>query len=146
MKLNVQHIYIRSTDAVDTLIENRIIALQPRLQIEEANVRLEHRREISPAFRVHVHLVTPAPRSWQKAEITRSVPPLKRSWRTWKKDHQPLPEARPAAQEQPAIALRAAGQMKLRGNSVPHPSLSPTGREDGRRTDCIIYNQPNTEL
>jgi len=61
MKLNVQHIHIRSTDAVDTLIEDRIIALQPRLQIEEANVRLEHRREISPAFRVHVHLVTPGP-------------------------------------------------------------------------------------
>ena len=61
MKLNVQHIHIRSTDAVDTLIEDRIIALQPRLQIEEANVRLEHRREISPAFHVHVHLVTPGP-------------------------------------------------------------------------------------
>ena len=61
MKLTVQHFHIRSTDAVDTLIEERILALQPRLQIEEANVRLEHRREISPAFRVHVHLVTPGP-------------------------------------------------------------------------------------
>ena len=61
MKLNVQHIHIRSTDAVDSLIEDRIIALQPRLQIDEANVRLEHRREISPAFHVHVHLVTPGP-------------------------------------------------------------------------------------
>ena len=61
MKLNVQHIHIRSTDAVDTLIENRIIALQPRLQIDEVNVRLEHRRGISPAFHVHVHLVTPGP-------------------------------------------------------------------------------------
>jgi ribosomal subunit interface protein len=61
MKLNVQHIHIRSTDAVDTLIEESIIALQPHLQIEEANVRLEHRRESSPAFRVHVRLVTPGP-------------------------------------------------------------------------------------
>ena len=59
MKLNVQHIHIRSTDAVDTLIEDRIIALQPRLQIEEANVRLEHQQESSPAFHVHVQLVTP---------------------------------------------------------------------------------------
>lgn len=61
MKLTVQHFEIRSTDAVDTLIEERILALQPYLQIDEANVRLEHRREISPAFRVEVHLVTPGP-------------------------------------------------------------------------------------
>lgn len=61
MKLNIQHIHIRSTDAMDSIIENRIIALQPRLQIDEANVRLEHRREISPAYHVHVHLVTPGP-------------------------------------------------------------------------------------
>ena len=61
MKLTVQHFHIRSIDAVDTLIEERIMALQPRLQIDEANVRLEHRRESSPAFRVHVQLVTPGP-------------------------------------------------------------------------------------
>lgn len=61
MKLTVQHFDIRSTNVVDTLIEERILALQPRLQIDEANVRLEHRHEISPAFRVHVHLVTPGP-------------------------------------------------------------------------------------
>jgi ribosome-associated translation inhibitor RaiA len=61
MKLTVQHFHIRSIAAVDTLIEERIIALQPRLQIEEANVRLEHQQESSPAFRVHVHLVTPGP-------------------------------------------------------------------------------------
>jgi ribosomal subunit interface protein len=61
MKMTVQHFDIRSTNVVDTLIEERILALQPRLQIDEANVRLEHRREISPAFRVHVHLVTPGP-------------------------------------------------------------------------------------
>ena len=43
MKLTVQHFHIRSVDAVDALIEERIIALQPRLQIDEANVRLEPR-------------------------------------------------------------------------------------------------------
>ena len=59
MKLSLQHIHIRSSDAVDTLIEERVIALQPRLQIDEANVRLEHRQETSPAFRVQVQLVTP---------------------------------------------------------------------------------------
>ena len=61
MKLTVQHHHLRSTDELDSLIEERIIALQPRLQIEEANVRLERRHEESPPFRVRVHLVTPAP-------------------------------------------------------------------------------------
>ena len=61
MKLTLEHHHLRSTDELDTLIEERIIALQPRLQIDEANVSLEHRRESSPAFRVHVHLVTPGP-------------------------------------------------------------------------------------
>jgi ribosome-associated translation inhibitor RaiA len=31
------------------------------LRIEEAHVRLEHRPEASPSFRVRVHLVTPGP-------------------------------------------------------------------------------------
>ncbi len=61
MKLTLEHHHLRSTDELDSLIEERILALQPRLQIDEANVRLEHRRESSPAFRVHVHLVTPGP-------------------------------------------------------------------------------------
>lgn len=61
MKLTLEHHHLRSTDTLDSLIEERILALQPRLQIDEANVRLEHRQESSPAFRVHVHLVTPGP-------------------------------------------------------------------------------------
>jgi len=52
---------IHMKTALLTLLEDRIIAPQPRLRIEEANVRLEHRRESSPAFHVHVHLVTPDP-------------------------------------------------------------------------------------
>ena len=61
MKLTVQHHYLRSSDELDSLIENRILALQPRLQIDEANVRLECHFEESPAFSVHIHLVTPGP-------------------------------------------------------------------------------------
>jgi hypothetical protein len=61
MKLIVQHHHLRSRDEVDSLIENRILALQPRLQIDEASVHLECRREQSPAFTVRVHLVTPGP-------------------------------------------------------------------------------------
>jgi len=61
MKLTLAHHRLRSTDELDSLIEERILALQTRLRIEEANVRLEHSRESSPAFCVHVHLVTPGP-------------------------------------------------------------------------------------
>jgi ribosome-associated translation inhibitor RaiA len=61
MKLHVQHHQVRSTDELDSLIENRILALQPRLQIDEANVRLEGCFQESPAFSVRIHLVTPGP-------------------------------------------------------------------------------------
>lgn len=61
MKVTLQHFDIRSTDALDTFVEERILGLLPRLQIDEANVRLERHRGTSPAFRVQVHLVTPGP-------------------------------------------------------------------------------------
>ena len=61
MKLNVQHHNLRSTHEVDLLIENRILALEPRVQIDEAKVRLECRFESSPAFGARIHLVTPGP-------------------------------------------------------------------------------------
>jgi ribosomal subunit interface protein len=61
MKLNLQHHNVRSTHALDSLIENRILALQPRLRIDEAHVRLECRFESSPPFGVRIHLVTPGP-------------------------------------------------------------------------------------
>lgn len=61
MKITIQHFEVRSTHSLDSSVEERILALQPRLQIDEANVRLEHHRETSPAYGVHVHLVTPGP-------------------------------------------------------------------------------------
>jgi ribosome-associated translation inhibitor RaiA len=61
MKLNVQHHNLRSSHELDSLIEDRILDLQPRLQIDEANIRLECRFEASPAFSVRIHLVTPGP-------------------------------------------------------------------------------------
>jgi ribosome-associated translation inhibitor RaiA len=61
MKLAVQHHHLRSSDELDSLIENRILALQARIQIDEAHVRLECRFEESPAFSVRVHLVTAGP-------------------------------------------------------------------------------------
>lgn len=61
MKLTVQHVRVRSTDELDSLIEEGILALQPRLRIEEAKIRLACHHEKSPAYSVNVHLVTPGP-------------------------------------------------------------------------------------
>ena len=61
MKLITQHHNLRSTDELDSLVEERILAFEPRLQIDEAHVRLECNWEQSPAFRVAIHIVTPGP-------------------------------------------------------------------------------------
>lgn len=61
MKLTLQHLSIRSTNALDSWIEKQIFSLQSTLRIDEANVRLVRQPEASPAYRVHVHLVTPGP-------------------------------------------------------------------------------------
>lgn len=61
MKLTVQHFDIPSTHVVDKRIEEGILALQSRLRIDEAKVRLEYKAESSPPFHVSVHLVTPGP-------------------------------------------------------------------------------------
>ena len=61
MKLTLQHLCIRSTNALDSWIEKQSFSLQPALRIDEANVRLVRQPEASPAYRVHVHLVTPGP-------------------------------------------------------------------------------------
>jgi ribosome-associated translation inhibitor RaiA len=61
MRLNVQHLNIRSLDALDSWVENQILCLGRARQIDEANVRLIRRHDASPACSVHVHLVTPGP-------------------------------------------------------------------------------------
>jgi ribosome-associated translation inhibitor RaiA len=61
MKLTLQHHQVRSSQELDSLIEDRILALQPQRQIDEATVRLECHFERSPAYRVQMHLVTPGP-------------------------------------------------------------------------------------
>lgn len=61
MKLTLQHLSVRSTDQLDGWVEDRILSLQERLQIDEALVRLECCFEASPPFAVRIHLVTPGP-------------------------------------------------------------------------------------
>jgi ribosomal subunit interface protein len=61
MKVTVEHASVPSTDSIDSLVEDRILALSRRIQIEEARVRLECCRAISPKYRVSIHIVTPGP-------------------------------------------------------------------------------------
>ena len=61
MRLNVQHLNLRSLDRLDSWIENQIFALGETRQIDEANVHLMRQPDASPAYQVKVHLVTPGP-------------------------------------------------------------------------------------
>jgi hypothetical protein len=61
MRINLQHLNLRSRDGLDRWVEENILALGETRQIDEANVRLECRSESSPPFTVHIHLVTPGP-------------------------------------------------------------------------------------
>ena len=61
MRLNVQRLNIRALDAFDSWVERQIRALGQARQIDEANVRLARLADASPAYQVHVHLVTPGP-------------------------------------------------------------------------------------
>lgn len=61
MRMNVQHLNIRSLDTIHGWVEQQLRALGATRQIDEANVRLVRLENASPAFQVHVHLVTPGP-------------------------------------------------------------------------------------
>lgn len=61
MKLTLQHKNVRSTNTLDSWIEEQIISLQPALQIDEAVISLTHDNDASPAFHVKAHLITPGP-------------------------------------------------------------------------------------
>lgn len=61
MRLNVQHLNIRPLDMIDAWVEKQLRALGATRQIDEANVRLVRLLDASPAYQVHVHLVTPGP-------------------------------------------------------------------------------------
>jgi hypothetical protein len=50
MKLTLKHTHVRSTDALDTWVEEQILSLQPLLQIDEANVTLALRCRGEPRF------------------------------------------------------------------------------------------------
>ena len=61
MRLNIQHLNLRSISALDAWVEKQIFALGQARQIDEANIRLVRLENASPAYQVNVHLVTPGP-------------------------------------------------------------------------------------
>ena len=61
MRINLQHLNVRSRDGLDRWVEEQILALSEARWTDEANVRLKCRSESSPPFAVHIHLVTPGP-------------------------------------------------------------------------------------
>ena len=61
MKLNLKHVSIRSTNALDAWVEKQILALGEARQIDEAHIELIHHADASPAYEARVHLVTPGP-------------------------------------------------------------------------------------
>jgi len=61
MRLNLQHLNLRSLDSLDSWVEKQILALGQARQIDEANIRLVRLENASPAYQVNVHLVTPGP-------------------------------------------------------------------------------------
>ncbi len=61
MKMNLKHVSIRSTNTLDSWVEKQILALGGARQIDEANIKLAHQADASPAYEASVHLVTPGP-------------------------------------------------------------------------------------
>ncbi len=61
MRINLQHLNIRSRDGLDRWVEEQILALGEARWIDEANVRLEGRSVSRPPFAVHIRLITPGP-------------------------------------------------------------------------------------
>ncbi len=61
MRINLQHLNLRSDDGLDRWVEEQILLLGEARQIDEANVRLECHLDSSPPFAVSIHLVTPGP-------------------------------------------------------------------------------------
>ena len=61
MKLTIRHRHLRSFHALDSMVEDRLIALGELAEIGDASVLLEHRAGESPAYRAEVRIAVPGP-------------------------------------------------------------------------------------
>ena len=61
MKLTIKHHDVRSTHELDSLVEQQLLKITPRLCVEEAVVALGCSRDRSPSYRAVIRIVTPGP-------------------------------------------------------------------------------------
>ena len=61
MKVVIKHTGIALRKWMNSSVRKQILALSPLRQIDEAQVQIDKDDDASPAFRVHLHLVTPGP-------------------------------------------------------------------------------------
>ena len=61
MKLTIRHRHLRSFHALDSMVEERVLALAEFGRIDDASVLLEHRAEESPAYRAEVRIAVSGP-------------------------------------------------------------------------------------
>lgn len=61
MKLTIKHNNLPLSRSLDSLVENRLVALSERLEVDGATVVIERRAEASPPYRVHLHISVPGP-------------------------------------------------------------------------------------
>ena len=61
MKLTIRNLNLPLGSSLDSLIENRLVELSERVQIDDARVLIEKRVEASPPYRVHLHISVPGP-------------------------------------------------------------------------------------
>jgi ribosome-associated translation inhibitor RaiA len=61
MKLTIKHHDLRSTDELDSLVEEQLLRITPRICVEEAVVALGCYRDRSPPYRAMIRIVTPGP-------------------------------------------------------------------------------------
>lgn len=61
MQITISQKHVVAPDAQENLVEERLLALGDRLQIDEARVTFERRWDVAPPYRVAIHIVTPGP-------------------------------------------------------------------------------------
>lgn len=61
MKLTIHHQKLRSSHALDSMVEQQIFVLTELIRVDDATVVLQHRPEESPAYRAEVRVAVSGP-------------------------------------------------------------------------------------
>jgi ribosome-associated translation inhibitor RaiA len=61
MQLTISNLNLPVGSSLDSLVENRLVALSESLRIDDAKVVIERRTDASPPYRVHLHISVPGP-------------------------------------------------------------------------------------